>query len=306
MKTTIVLCSLILVMIAGPASAQTPQVPPQTLMITEIKAVSDIYAEVSLEFPKAWEDVQFQVQVNGRDVNAKPYGGGFSDDRNMQSLLFFPGKPGVKQVTVSATRGGSAVAARGPFTWPGRPFVAVVGFTADRVLVRDTQKIAVVTANIADVTIKVNGEKADSRSLGSDALLFSIEPVWKQGANTLSVEGKGMDGTTITRKHVYVYPGAGIRQGESVLLDCGVEGSKSGPFYAVSVKGDAIVLGASRKAVSYKVDKEGWIGQETRLLRELTAAKPGAAKVLISEKPHFLEPQRLKEEIDLTVLPAGQ
>lgn len=281
--------------------------PPQALRISEIKTVGDIYAEVSLEFPKTWDDRHFAVQVDGRDVNARPYGGGFSQDRNMQSLIFFPGKPGAKKVTVTATMAGRPVKADGSFNWPGRPFVAALGFAGDRLLVRDNRKISVVIANLGDVTIKLNGDKTDPRRFGSDAVLYTIDPVWKQGVNTLSVEGTGADGTPVIKKYVYVYPGeGGIRQGESVLLDYGTEGTKSGPFFSLSVEGDAIVAGADRSADVYTIDDKGWIGREIRLVRELKAAKPGKAKVLVSEKPHFLQPRRLKEEIAITVLPAGQ
>jgi hypothetical protein len=52
------------------------------------------------------------------------------------------------------------------------------------------------------------------------------------------------------------------------------------------------------------MDGGGWIGRETRLVRELKAVKPGRASVKIFEKPHFLQPKALKEEYFITVLPA--
>ena len=105
--------------------------------------------------------------------------------------------------------------------------------------------------------------------------------------------------------YTFVYAREGIRQGETALLDFGAVETKSGPFYSVSVEGDAIVAGASRMADSYVLDNEGWLGRETRLVCELKAVKPGQAEILIFEKPHFLQEKSLKEKIAITVLPSG-
>ncbi len=282
-------------------------VPPETLRISKIEVRDDLYLEVSLEFPRNWDNPFFEVLVNDKDVNVSVASGGFSGDRQMQSLLFFPGGPGTKQITVHATLANRGIIqAKGTFNWPGRPFVALLGYPGDRLLVTGSKKIRIVAANIENVTIKINGEQAKPGMVGRDALLFSVDPRWKAGPNVVSVEGKGADGTPVTKSYRFVYSGNGIKQGEALLLDYGTEGTKSGPFYSLSVEGDALALGKERTAHVYTIDREGWIGQEIRLVREVKAVKPGRAKVLISEKSHFLQQRQLKEEIGITVLPAGQ
>ena len=87
---------------------------PQTLRMQDLKPLrGDVYAEVSLEFPKTWERPDFLVEVDGREVAARPRSGGFSLDRQMESLVFFPGRPGRKRVTVTATTEGRRVEAAG-------------------------------------------------------------------------------------------------------------------------------------------------------------------------------------------------
>jgi hypothetical protein len=75
------------------------------------------------------------VLVDGREVNARRRSGGFSEDRRMESLLFFPGKPGVKRVSVKAAAEGRAVEANGSLEWTPRPFAALMDYLGDRMLV---------------------------------------------------------------------------------------------------------------------------------------------------------------------------
>ncbi len=279
--------------------------PPETLRITKLQTLDDIYVEVSLEFPKAWEKPDFQVQVDGKDVNANNYSGGFTEDRRTADLFFFPGRPGVKQISVSTTIGGETIRANDTFTWSGHPFAVLLGYPGDRLLVTAPEKVRVVAANMDEVTISVNGERTNPEIFGQDARLFSFVPAWRPGLNTVSVEGKGANGNGVRKSYTFIYPRDGIRQGEAALLDFGAVGTRSGPFFSVSIEGDAIAAGASRMADSYVLDGQGWVGRETRLVRELKAVKPGQARVLIFEKPHFLEEKRLIREIPIRVTPAA-
>ena len=269
-------------------------VQQETLNIRELRPINDIYAEVSLEFPKAWEHPEFQVQVDGRDLNARSASGGYSGDRGMASLLFFPGKPGVKQIGVVATAGGKTVRAVSSLDWKGRPFAALLGYAGDRSLVMAPEKIRLIAANIENSAITFNGEPTRAEAFGQDAILLSIDPPWRPGLNTISFDGKGADGSPVKKTYTFVYYKGGIRQGESMLLRVGTVETKSGPFYSVAVEGDALTVGSERMVDSLVLDREGWIGRETVLVRELKAAKPGQARVLISEKPHFLQERELQ------------
>ncbi len=281
--------------------------PPETLRIKELRSLNDdLYAIVSVEYPKGWEAGEFQVLVDGKEVNARRRSGGFSEDRRMESLLFYPGKPGVKRVSVKAAVEGRAAEVFGSLEWKPRPFAALMDYLGDRMLVTARVKLRVVTANTGDVTLLFNGEAMKPEVLGRDATLLSFVPPWRPGPNSLSVEGKGVDGTLVKRSYTFVYSEGEIRLGESALmsLPVGREGSKSGPFYSVTIEGDAISTVRDLTVDAYVMDDGGWVGSEAKLVRELKAVKPGRASVKIFEKPHFLQPKALKEEYFITVLPA--
>lgn len=280
---------------------------PETLRIKDLRSLDDdLYAVVSLEFPKRWNIKGFQLLVDGKEVNVRPQSGGYSSDRQMESLLFFPGRPGVKRISVSAEIEGATVQATDSLDWNPRPFAALLDYVGDRVITSDKKKIRLVTANTKDVIVKFNGEPIRSERMGQDAILLTIEPPWQPGLNTLSFEGKGVDGTPVAKSYGFINPEGGVREGESVLLDFGFEGSKSGPFYSIDVEGDALSAGKDSTVASYVMNGEGWIGRETRLVRELKAVKPGQATVKVFEKPHFLQQKSLKQEIVITVLATGK
>lgn len=280
---------------------------PETLRITELRSLhDDLYAVVSLEFPKRWNISGFRVLVDGKEVNARRQSGGYSSDRQMESLLFFPGRPGVKHISVLAEVEGKTAETSGSLNWNPRPFVALLDYVGDRMIATGEKKIRLVTANTEDVAVKFNGELTKPQKMGVDAILLSIEPLWRPGLNTVSFEGKGVDGPPIRKSYTFVNLDGGIRQRETVLLDFGCEGSKSGPFFSISIEGEALSAGKDSTVDSYVLDSEGWVGRETRLVRELKAVKAGTAKVKIFEKPHFLQQKRLKKEIVLTVLPDGK
>jgi hypothetical protein len=281
--------------------------PPETLRIKELRSLNDdLYAVVYLEYPKGWEAGDFQVLVAGKEVNARRRSGGYSDDRRMESLLFFPGKPGVKRVSVKAAVEGREAETSGSLEWKPRPFAVLLDYLGDGMLVTARVKLRVVTANTGEVTLLFNGKAMKPEVLGRDATLLSFDPPWRPGLNSLSVEGKGVDGTTVSRSYSFVYSEGEIRLGEAALmsLNVGREGSKSGPFYSVTIEGDAIATVKDLTVDAYVMDDGGWVGSEARLVRELKAVKPGRASVKIFEKPHFLQTKSLKEEYFITVLPA--
>jgi hypothetical protein len=305
MKKNFVLAGFILLTVLVATLAQGAA-PAERLRISGVRTRDHIYAEISLEFPKSWEIKDFQVRVDGKGVNARLASVGSTEDRQTASLLFFPGRPGVKQVAVTATVAGKTVGASQSMQWDGRPFAVLLDYPGDRLLVTDNRKIRLVAANVDNVSIKLNGELMQPETAGRDPALLSIEPAWRSGLNTVSVEGKGADGSTLRRSYTFFYPLQGIGVGQTALLAFGSVATRSGPFYSVKVEGDAVLAGASRMSSDvWVVDHEGWIGKKTRLVQELKAVKPGRVKVLIFEKPHFLQPERLLKEIRLIAAPAG-
>jgi hypothetical protein len=279
---------------------------PQTLKITRIQAIKDVYAEISLEFPKQWDKPFLQIKVDGREINAQPRSGGYSQDRHMESLLFFPGTNGTKKVTVSAEIDGKSFVAETSLKWNPQAFAAPLQYIGDRTLVLEKRKIQVVTANLNNVAIIFNGQKQAPDSLGNAAVLWTLDAPWKTGLNSLTIEGKNLAGKTIKKSYTYLFGPDGISIGHAALLEYGMMGSKSGPFYSVTVEGDAVTAGPEKTTECFVMDKDGWLGSELKLTREIKAVKAGSAKIAIFEKPHFLQEKKITWEITITVLPDRQ
>jgi hypothetical protein len=276
---------------------------PQTLRITGLEPLGgDVYAQVALEFPRAWRQPAFTVLVDGREVPARTSSGGFSADRQHESLIFFPGRPGRRQVAVTTEVAGRRVQATAWLEWRSAPLAALVGHTGDRELILEKQPLALVTLNLDDASVRFNGVEVRAEPFGQDARVLRFEPSWVPGRNTLTVGGAAPDGAPVRRRFSFVYAGDGVlTEGETAILTYGAPGSKSGPFFRVSVDGPALSAPPAAEAMLYVLSEDGWLFQESRLVQELRAATPGTGVVRIFEKPHFRQPEHLRKEIPLTV-----
>lgn len=278
-------------------------VSPQTLRITALKPLGgDLYGQVSLEFPKSWRRPTFTLLVDGRELPARVWSGGFSADRQTESLIFFPGRPGRKHVAVTTELAGQRVEAAGWLEWRPAPLVALVGNTGDRELILEKQTLTLVTINLDDPTIRFNGAEVRAEPFGQDARLLRLEPSWVRGRNTLTARGSAPDGTPVSRSFSFVYaPGGTLAEGETAILTYGAPGSKSGPFFRVVVDGPALAAPPAAEAALYVLSEDGWLFPEGRLVQELKAVAPGTAIVRIFEKPHFRQPEELRKELLLRV-----
>ncbi|MCX5732742.1 MAG: BPTI/Kunitz domain-containing protein [candidate division NC10 bacterium] len=276
---------------------------PQTLRMQDLKPLrGDVYAEVLLEFPKTWKRPEFLVEVDGREVPARSRSGGFDSDRQMESLIFFPGRPGRKRVTVTAATEGRRVETAGWLEWKPAPLVALIGHAGDRDLI--LEDITLVLVNVEETTLTFNGTAVQPESFGEHAKLLRFAPNWVSGRNVLTMRGTGPDGTAVSGRYTFVYAGDGtLVEGETAALDYGTQGSKSGPFFRVAVEGPAVVPARPAERESHVMSEDGWLGGETRLVQELKASAPGISTVRVFEKPHFLMPEALKREIVLRVIP---
>jgi hypothetical protein len=281
---------------------------PVGARIQNLRSLNEIYAEVSLEFPKEWDDPMFEIMVDGVEINARHLSGGFSEDRKMVSFLFFPGEPGTKEVAVKVTRGNETISVKETLKWAGQSFIALLGYGGDRTIVTSPEKIRIVSANINTQTIRItfNGEVVTPDTFGHHAQLLSFTPKWHAGLNTLSVEGKGLDRNPVSKNFTFLFTQDGIKVGDTGLFRYGTEGTKSGPFYTLSVEGNSIAVKADRLVDSYTMSNDGWIEKETLLVKELRAVKPGEGRIRILEKPHFLQERQLKEEIPINVVQSGR
>jgi hypothetical protein len=278
---------------------------PKALRLVALGAVpDDIYAEVDLELPKDWEQVSFTVQVDGRELQARSSSGGFSTDRRMESLIFFPGKPGRKQVVVAAEVNGRRVEATGSLDWKPEPYIALIDHIGDRELILEKQRLALVTLNVDEPAVTFNGAAVKVEPFGQDAKFLRFEPSWVSGKNVLTVHGKGPDGAAVSRSFTFVHAERGtLTEGDSLVLDFGFRGSKSGPFYSTKLEGSAVVGSRATEVQRHVMSPDGWVHRDGRLVQELKAVKPGTSTVRILEKPHFLGTEEMRREIVLTVIP---
>ncbi len=277
---------------------------PEILRITSIKGVKDqVYALASIQFPGVWVDPTFTIEVNGRPVKMRQRSGGCSGDRNMADILFLPGKEGKQSVTVKTVIDGKKIEAKGTFDWKRAALLAIEGHSGEREIIVAKEKLTVVTANVTDVKIFLNGKDVYVRPAGGDIQTFSFEPAFRKGKNVLTVSANKLDGSIIARNFTFFDLGDGgtLAVGETAMLQYGREGSKSGPFYDVKVEGDAIVALRDARINYNRIDRDGWLVSEVRLARELRARKEGVSRVRIFVKPHFLQNMELEKEFEITV-----
>ncbi len=288
------------------ACADQPVKPdaPRGLTIISVGPVKDeIYAAVSIEFPRAWTNLQFTLEVNGKPARMRQRSGGFSEDRTMADFLFIPGKTEKQAVTVKTVFDGKRVDAKSCFDWKPTPFVAIIGHTGDREIIMAREKLTVATANVTGVKMFFNGKEVHFRPSAGDIQTFSFDPAWRKGKNVLTVNADKLDGGIIAKNFTFFDLGDGgaLPPGQIAVLLYGQEGSKSGPFYDVRIEGDAIAALRDVRVRRNLIDKDGWIVSEAWLARELRAQKEGISKVRIFVKPHFLQKMELEKEFSITV-----
>lgn len=277
---------------------------PRGLTIVSVGPVKDeIYAAVSIEFPRAWTNLQFTLEVNGKPARMRQRSGGFSEDRNMADFLFIPGKTEKQSVAVKTVIDGKRVDAKSSFDWKPVPFIVVIGHTGDREIIMARERLTVAAANVTDVKMFFNGKEVHPRPSAGDIQTLSFDPAWRKGKNVLTVNADKLDGGIIAKNFTFFDLGEGgeLPPGQTAVLLYGQEGSKSGPFYDVRIEGDAIAALRDARVRRNLIDRDGWIVSEVWLARELRAQKEGMAKVRVFVKPHFLQKMELEKEFSITV-----
>jgi hypothetical protein len=296
----VLLAPLLLLLVVAVAGAEGPQ----GLKILSVKPVkSGIYAIASVEFPKAWSDAAFTVEVNGKPVRMRRTGSGLSEDRTMADLMFMPGRAAKQSVAVKCTTGGRKAEARAGFDWTPAPFIAILGHTGNREMITARVKLTIAAVNVTGVRIFFNGKEVKGKASAGDIETLTFDPAWKKGRNVLTINADKWDGGMIARNLTFFDLGEGgtLPPGQSVLVHLGREGTKSGPFYDVKVEGDSVAPPQGATVLRDIIDSDGWLVSETWAAVELRARKVGTAKVRVFVKPHFLQNMELQEEFTITV-----
>ncbi len=291
------------------ATAEEPSTldkPVNTVRIVSVKPAADgIYAMAAIEYPKSWgDDIKFTVEVNGRPTRIRKVSGGFTSDRNMADLMFFPKRAGKQNITVKTSVNGRSVQSKSSFDWKETPFIAVMGHAGDReMLAGKDKRLTVAIANVVDVRISFNGKDMQGKLSGSDIQTRSLDPAWRQGKNVLTVSANKFDGGLIVKNFTFFYPGEDgiLPLGETVVFYYGKEGSKSGPFYDVKIDGDSLAPVSDVRTNVLSMDNDGWLVSDPMLAKELRAQKPGSTVIRVFIKPHFLDTKKLDKELTVKV-----
>jgi hypothetical protein len=282
------------------------------LVISELKPYPDgrlPYAEISLEYPKDWEKPDFTVRVNGTEMPFRPWGGGFSPERQFATLLFFPGAARDIRVTVQASVGGKSYEATSTLRWNVWSMAGLLDGPGRIEAVMTARPLRFWAFPADTVRVHWNGQplapKMDPLS-GKPVGLFSLEPEWQPGKNLLAIETTGEDGKAVSADYSFVYlPDGTIGLGETLTIPYGAPGSRSGPFYSLEMDGTSLVAVKNGEESFFGLDPEGWAIERSALVRTLKAERPGETRVKIFLQPHFLQGSALERELRITVVPGA-
>ncbi|HXE71181.1 MAG TPA: hypothetical protein VNO81_00845 [Candidatus Nitrosotenuis sp.] len=258
-----------------------------------------ILVEIGYPQPPASEgEGELTLLVDGRPALWEEVGGGFGEGMRTRSVAVTAGAPGGK-VVVARLRLGSRTL-EGKLTVAFAPRPALLPAWVDGELITRPVPLRADLRFVEDPSFRVNGVPVEckfEKNLNPDGVTRTavvVEPPLSPGVNTIEILARGYDGREVhVGSRLYLAPEGRVRLGDSFRLVYGRLGSKSGPFYSVTLEGQALVETADSQ------DSEG------RLIKSYRAAATGEARLQIFVKPHFLQPPRLKRELRLSVVEEG-
>ncbi len=297
------------------------QEPAKTLAITQIEPIAldgldhpaggqALYYRVDIALPQAWEEAEktFQVRVDGQLAPFEQFGSGYAGDTAGADFWVYLGRPGRKKVEVSLVRDGKTIRAERDFTAATQPTIRLLGHYSGE-CVFENEPLRFFTYSIKDAAVKVNGKevKAEIQPIpGFDGLsILTVPASLTPGKN--SIEYAGIDSEGKLSPHtatLYYLADNKMKVGDRFLLTWGRVGSRSGPFFRLTVDGDALVLGEKGPDVRIlDQDRNGWISGTIAWSHPITAKKAGTGQLNLFETHRYLMPEKLEKAIEITVEP---
>jgi hypothetical protein len=278
------------------------------LRLGEIRPLAGTpYAIVAIEYPKSWSSPVFVIRANEKEVVSRRSGGGFTAKANSADYLVSFGEGELKNLSVLAAVNGNHFEAKTSWLWNPPAIAMLLDHAGENEAFFEKTRLRFFVSQVNDVRIIFNGRemavKPDDET-GKGGSILNVAPEWIAGLNTIIVAGKTKDGKELKREYSFAdLSGGRIMQGEEVNLTYGYRGSRSGPFFSLDARGDAITLGEETEKTIFTLDADGWLIRKDWLLKKIVGAKPGEARLQIHEKKHFTLPEELIKEYILRVIP---
>lgn len=224
-------------------------------------------------------EARFDVTINGNAWRCTEAGFGSGDGKRYRTLEIIPGRPGVKEIVVTATAGSRVWRGKTSIIYAPAPLMEPAW--VDGELFTDTPELTVRTRFISDFTATVDGRPVGISWLkaifaeGMEQVAW-LEATLDAGLNTFALQGRDYNHIAVTAlPNLYFAPGGVITSADNFSIVYGEAGSRSGPFYSYRLEGDALTL------VSDGETPDG------RLFVMLRGERPGTATLHISKKEHF-------------------
>lgn len=235
----------------------------------------------------------FSVAINGSDWPFTPAGYSSGSGELSRTFELIPGMPGRKEISVTVAHEGKT--GSGQLVVEYAPQAAIIPAWTEAELFRQTPGLSVRLRFIDEFSATLNGAALGHsflKAIFADGMeqVAVLDGALMPGRNVLVMTGKDWHGQSLTlTSTLYYAPDGMVRAGDTFTVVYGEAGSRSGPFYAIDISGDALV------------NSRDWQTPEGKLVREFRAVTPGRATIRISKKPHFLESYELERTIELTV-----
>ena len=264
------------------------------------------FATVNLEYPKEWTGrPEFSVRISGRETVSRVTSGGWSPESNLVTLVVFLGTEVISELSVETAVGGRDHRVFTEFHWGPQTMILLLDHKGDDEGLLAPEALRFVVFKADDPVFRLDDAAIPAEKINGvvgDAMLWRVTPPWGSGRNTVSVEATATDGRRIRQEYSFVNLADGVlAYRQKAYVQCGYPGSRSGPIFRVESDGDAVALGAQSTAGIDALDSDGWLIPAESYFCEIVGAAAGEATLRIFEKPHFLQPEELRQEIRIRV-----
>jgi len=278
--------------------AVSPPVTDGAVSIVVVNPDIEGYVMLVVEYPTPAADgleEELAILVNGEEVGYNDAGSGGGSGRIRRTLTIRPFGDGDKTITAIITRG-ETVIARGSTTVSYSPSSAILPKWIDQELFFVRPMLRIDLRLLADVAVTVNGTIVNygyEKYLDPDMLMTTIvidEPPLVAGLNRVEITGTSPRGEQlIEERSLYLAEGKRVQLGDTFRIIYGRSGSRSGPFYYISLSSDALKLVETTEAA------------DGSLIAELAAETSGEVTVRVDVKHHFQGVTELDHEFTLEV-----